>query len=234
MRRLRLVYGIPTLPVDQHGHVIPGLPPVVGYIGKSRQTVFQREQQHRDEKPFSDIIFGGAFVIEEGWWTEAELDAHEQWWIRNGVALLPGGPVQRPIYNYEFNTDNPDRVEIWRQVEQRQAREPGWQPPVKGEPRIPRQRNHRAAPVRPSAAPSRLARLWATYRTPITVWGILWLGLFAAVWWAGADAWTGWHEPRNAGVGAALGLGGLAYAYRRAADRGRRERRRAKRRRSRR
>ncbi len=127
-RRQRAVYGIMTLDVDGCGIPIPGAAPVVGYIGQSRQTVWQREQQHRDEQPFSDIIVGGSWTIEEGWWTQEELDVREQRYIRNGVALLPGQKPQRPKYNIAGNRENRDRIKPWDAVKHRQAREPGWLP----------------------------------------------------------------------------------------------------------
>lgn len=203
-RRWSVVYGIPTLPVDSNGRVIPGEPPVVGYIGQSVQTVKQREAQHRATQPFGDIICGGAWVIEEGLWTQAELDARERYYIRHGAQLVPGQPAQRPIYNYEHNLDNPHRVEIWRAVEHRQTREPGWQPPPKDHVRIPRQR--RAGVGRPARA-RRAAGWWQTHRWQVYGWAALWLLLCAGMWWAGADSWSGWQELRNAIV-----LGSCAWA----------------------
>ncbi|MEU0078500.1 hypothetical protein ABZY58_11440 [Micromonospora tulbaghiae] len=127
-RRWSVVYGIPTLPVDSDGRVIPGAAPVVGYIGQSVQTVKQREDQHRADQPFGDTICGGSWVIEEGLWTQAELDARERHYIRHGAVLVLGQPAQRPVYNYEHNLDNPQRIEVWRAREHRQVRQPGWQP----------------------------------------------------------------------------------------------------------
>ena len=161
MRRRGAVYGIPTQPVDEHGRVIVG-PAVVGYIGKSRQTVKQREGQHRDSQSFSDLIVGGSWTIEEGFWTDAELAEREEYYIRNGVALVLGQAPQRPIYNYEHNLDNPNRIEIWRAIQHRQLREPGWQPPPKDG--IPRQPMTLRFPARPVAAPSALSRWWLRRR----------------------------------------------------------------------
>jgi hypothetical protein len=145
---------------------------VVGYIGKSRQTVKQREEQHRDTQSFSDVIVGGSWTIEEGWWTDAELDEREQYYIRNGVVLAAGLAPERPVYNYEFNLDNPDRIEIWRAVEHRQAREPGWLPPVK-DARVPRQRVAQPAVVR-----SPLVRWWERRRWWVVGLAAMWLLLF--------------------------------------------------------
>ncbi|MER7166738.1 hypothetical protein ABT336_11840 [Micromonospora sp. NPDC000207] len=208
-RRRSVVYGIPTLPVDRAtGAVIPGQPPIVGYIGKSVQTVWQRQQQHRDSQPFSDLICGGSWPIEEGYWTPAVLAAREEWWIRHGAVLVAGQKPQRPVYNYEHNTGNPDRIEVWRAVEHRQRREPGWMPPAKD-----------GTPRTPAAAPGPVARWWADrqrnvarwwvkHRARIAAWTALWLALSVGAWWLRTSGtWTGLGA-----VGEAAGLGSCAWA----------------------
>jgi hypothetical protein len=222
VRRRSVVYGIPTLPVDKRtGQILPGMPPVVGYIGKSVQTVWQRQQQHRDSQPFSDTICGGSWVIEEGYWTDAELAAKEEWWIRNGVALVPRQKPQRPVYNYEHNTTNPDRIEVWRAREHRQAREPGWEPSSPG---IPRQRASRPARKQSRRAPVWLSRWWRRNRWPVVGWSLVWGLLVAGIWRVGADVWQGWDEPRNAVV-----LGSLVWLLSWWAARPKRRRRRRRR-----
>ncbi|MEV5211302.1 hypothetical protein AB0K35_27900 [Micromonospora sp. NPDC053740] len=225
VRRRSVVYGIPTLPVDENGRVIPGAPPIVGYIGKSVQTVYQRQEQHRDDKPFSDLIVGGSWVIEEGFWTDAELSAREQWWIRNGAVLLLGGKPQRPVYNYEFNLDNPNRVEVRRAVEQRQAREPGWVKPVKGS-FVPRQRTY-GPPQNVARVVRRRPRYrWTRRRVRAAVLAVVWLVMFAGFWWAGWDVWPGWYGPRNSAVGASVVMASAAAAWQWASKPKRRRRRR--------
>ncbi|HJT93774.1 MAG TPA: hypothetical protein VJ777_17885 [Mycobacterium sp.] len=184
MRRRGAVYGIPTLPVDADGRVVAG-PVWVGYIGKTVQTVKQREEQHRETQSFGDTIVGGSWTIEEGHWTEDHLAAREEYWIRNGVVLVPGQVPQRPVYNYEHNLENPDRIEIWRAVEHRQLRdreagiEPGWQQPSR-DGRVPWQRAaaRRVVP-RAAPAPSALARWWGRRRWWVIGLSALWLALFA-------------------------------------------------------
>ncbi|MCG5464255.1 hypothetical protein MED01_002420 [Micromonospora sp. MED01] len=200
------MYGIPTLPVDEDGYVVPGAAPIVGYIGKSVQTVYQRQEQHRDDQPFSDLIVGGSWVIEEGFWTDAELSAREEWWIRNGAVLVRGGKPQRPVYNYEFNLDNPNRVEVWRAVEQRQAREPGWVKPANGS-FVPRQRTY-GPPQNVARVVRRRPRIrWTRRRIRAAMLAAVWLVMFAGFWWAGWDVWHGWDGPRNAAIGAAIVMG---------------------------
>jgi hypothetical protein len=195
VRRRGAVYGIPTLPVDADGRIVPG-PPVVGYVGQTRQTVKQREGQHRDDKPFGDLIVGGSWVIEEGVWSDDELDARERYYIRHGVTLIPGQRAQRPVYNYTENLDNSARVEIWRQVEQRQVREPGWTPPEKGA-WVPRQRS------RPEVVSAPFGGFeWTRRRVKVACWAVGWLAVavLVAVWVAGLPTPT-------AGDGAAYGCG---------------------------
>lgn len=223
-RRRSVVYGIPTLPVDQHGMVIPGAPPIVGYIGKSVQTVGERQEQHRADQPFADLIVGGSWTIEEGWWTDAELSAREEWWIRNGAVLTRGQKPQRPVYNYEFNTDNPHRIEVWRAVEHRQAREPRWVKPAKGS-FVPRQRTY--------GPPQNVARVvrrrpqfrWTRRRKWAAQLAAVWLVLFAAFWWAGWDVWPGWDGPRNAAIGTTVVMASAAAAWQWASKLKRRRRR---------
>ncbi|MEV1013802.1 hypothetical protein AB0I89_23915 [Micromonospora sp. NPDC049801] len=188
-RRQRAVYGIMTLDVDRQGIPIPGAAPVVGYIGQSRQTVWQREQQHRDEQPFADIIVGGSWTIEEGFWTQQELDERERRHIRNGVVLLPGQKPQRPKYNIDFNRENPDRIKPWEAVAHRQAREPGWQPPVKGA-RVSRQRRTALAASSPTAVTA-WAWEWTPERIKAAVWAV---AVLAVIGWVASLPVATWYD----------------------------------------
>lgn len=209
-----MVYGIPTLPVDKRtGMVIPG-PPVVGYIGQSVQTVKQRELQHRAEQPFGDLICGGSWVIEEGLWTQAELDARERHYIKHGAVLVPNTPAQRPVYNDRFNGDNPGRVEKAEAVAHRLARDPGWQPGV-------------AVPVqRGRGGPVRRGWRWTRRRVQAVALVGLWLALFAGSWWSGWGVWQGWDGPRNAAIAATGFMVTGWWAWWRARPKKRRRRRR--------
>jgi hypothetical protein len=187
---------------------------IVGYVGKSRQTVKQREEQHRDCQPFSDVIVGGSWTIEEGWWTDDELDERERYYIRNGVVLAAGQAPQRPVYNYDFNLDNPDRIEIWRAIKHRQQREPGWVPPPKGGP-VPRPRRGGAVPTWRPARRSWLARWWRVRRWPVLFLSAFWTVALVGFWIAAAGTWQGWDAPRNSAIGATLVLIGSVTAKRR-------------------
>lgn len=91
-----------------------GQPKIVfDYVGQTVRGADIREAEHIDEKCWADLIAGRIQVIDSGVWTKAERDARE---IR-AIRLL------KPRFNYDHNLDNPDRVEIWRQVELRHARD---------------------------------------------------------------------------------------------------------------
>ncbi|MFG1846796.1 GIY-YIG nuclease family protein [Micromonospora carbonacea] len=219
------IYVILTRPVDQQGQVLPG-PPKVGYIGQTRQQVWQRADQHLAEQPFGDLIVD-VLLLDQGTWTDAQLDDREGMWIRAGVSV-GGRPVQRPRYNYLCNLENPDRIEIFRAVQHRQHREPGWQPPPKGA-RIPTQRRA-ASTVRPRRV-SPLSRWWGRHRWQVVLWASVWVLLFAGAWWAGADTWSGWAETRNAAVAATVATAAIGWRrWKLAGTRRRRSKRRGRRR----
>lgn len=226
-RRRGVVYCVLTRPVDANGAPVPGAAPEVGYIGQSRQTAWQREQQHRASQPFSDLIVGGAFVLEEGQWDDATLDAREQWWIRHGASVVPDGPRQRPRYNYDHNLTNPARIEIFRAQQHRRNREPGW---TQQRNRVPRQRAPQRVSSgvrRSSRSRSSLRRWWLRRRALLAAWSAVWLALFVGMWLAAGEAWTGWVGSRNAAVAATLASLGLLWLrrHRRKPKRRRRRRR---------
>lgn len=109
-RRLSSVYAF-TILDDVTGQPIPD-----DYVGQTVRPVPVREAEHRGqgrnpdcEQPWSDRIVGSARIVEQGWWTPAELDAREQYWIA----------VLQPRRNYDHNLHNPARLPI---PAQRQAR----------------------------------------------------------------------------------------------------------------
>lgn len=106
VRRPGIVYGVNILdPATGQVHV--------DYVGQTRQQLLSRERQHRDDRPFSDLIVGDAFVIEQGSWTDAELDEREVFHIKR----------LRPRMNHDDNLDNPARIPIWKQRQDRDARD---------------------------------------------------------------------------------------------------------------
>ncbi len=110
------VYGFPILdPSDGQVHD--------DYIGKTTHPIAVREAEHRglgrnpdDEQPWSDLIVGKPFLIEEGLWTAEELAARERYWIRNYVP-------HRPRYNWLDNEGCPGQIPKWVAREQRAERD---------------------------------------------------------------------------------------------------------------
>jgi hypothetical protein len=143
------------------------------YVGQTRQKGRARESQHRDDKPYEDLIVGSAHVLEQGMWTDEELDEREVYWIRR----------QRPRMNYEHNLDNPDRIEIWRQKEQRWVRDdaagrPRWVPldqrrasSLLEQPTMIRYGSTQIMPERRLSAP----RTWSPRRRATCIWSSAWL-----------------------------------------------------------
>lgn len=153
-----------------------------GYIGQTRQQVWEREDQHREDKPWSDTIVGDYFqdpitgrvyqaiVLAEGLWDDAELDARELSYIRS----------QRPLYNIVGNRANSCRVKPWDAKKQRHQRDraagrPPWRPTPK---RVPAPRpdvvgytpRRHPVPFRVNWGAVVLAQLWI-----VAVGGLLWI-----------------------------------------------------------
>jgi len=86
---------------------------VYDYVGQTIRALEVREAEHVEEKCWADIRAGRAIVIAEGEWDKAERDRRE-------IAAITG---MRPRFNKEYNENNRDRIEIWRQVQMRHARD---------------------------------------------------------------------------------------------------------------
>ncbi|GAA0719746.1 hypothetical protein Drose_06045 [Dactylosporangium roseum] len=162
VRRPGIVYGLNILdPVTGQVHA--------DYVGQTRQQLLSRERQHRDERPFADLIVGDAFVVEQGSWTDAELDEREMFHI----ARL------RPRMNHDGNLDNPARIPIWRQRQDRDVRDRAkglparqWPDPRPG-----------PAPV-PAVRRSRLSPRWRRRRSWAAGLVAGWLVATVLLWWA--------------------------------------------------
>lgn len=173
IRRPGVVYG---LDVIDHESWMAGTPVIMpnDYVGQTRQKGRARENQHRDTQAFSDLIVGSPRVLWEGLCTDAELDAIEARFIREGVNGV------RPRLNYLLNEDNPERIPKWIQKDQRHARDdqagrPRWQPVDQrartGLLDAPAWVDRRtAAPVQPS----RLTRSWSPAQIKVCLWSAGW------------------------------------------------------------
>lgn len=192
VRRRSIVYGFNIL--DPKTRDVR-----VDYVGQTVQDLSARERQHRGadltvdamEQPWSDLIVGKPFIVEEGWWTAAELDERELFHIRR----------LRPRYNYTGNLANPDRIPIFEARRQREERDraagrvsPTWTK-TRGQIGVTGGRDWRAV----------LAAAWRSWRTLTAaqrrVVGLLtfWL-LFAAVLWVTASP----RFPGTSGLAAGL------------------------------
>jgi hypothetical protein len=210
VRRHSIVYGANILDPDTREVR-------VDYVGQTVQTLAARERQHRGqdpatgnvEQPWSDLIVGALFVIEEGWWTAAELDAREEFHIRRVL----------PRYNYTHNQDNPDRIPIPEARRQREARDA-----ARGLPSPQWDR-----PARQTRAPRRaVAGGWPRWRRWAVGLATTWLALSIACWVLACTRFDapvlGGLEVGTVGASAVMAGGGVGWwRYRQARPRTRRK-----------
>lgn len=202
-----VVYGIDLL---DHASVMADAPQIVpdDYVGKTRQRGRGRENQHRDDKPWSDLIVGSSHVLWEGICDEDELDQHERDLIRE----------KRPRMNDKDNRWNRDRIEYEYQVAQRHERDrkfgrPLWQPP---ELRRRKSLLEWQTPDRPAhetagrqKSKRRPFKRWQKYAIG---WAITWPGSTLFGWvFALLEHWGGWEQTL---IGAASLLPGLLLLVR--------------------
>jgi hypothetical protein len=168
----------------------------VDYVGQTVQRLDERERQHRGqdlstdaaEQPWSDLIVGKPFVIEEGRWTAVELDERERFHIHR----------LRPRYNYEHNLANPDRIPIPVARRQREERDR-----ARGVPTPTWDRS-----CRPSAASGRQRggrpRSYRWLRSKPALLAYLWLVLATGLWLTAAHHAHGLAGAKFGTVGASL------------------------------
>ncbi len=139
---------------------------VLGYIGETAQMPFERLMQHIQTQPWADTILG--------WEVDDAVYAGKDAVLAAERAAVE---AERPLFNYEWNLANPDRVEIWRAKEQRAERDRarGVRPAVRVNPVRP------ATPARRSPAEVVLTSRW-------TWWTAAYLSTVAVSWWLLAKA----------------------------------------------
>lgn len=119
-KRQGVIYGYNTLAQDS----ATGGQVEVGYVGQTIQPLASRDRQHRGLapqpdgtpakcQPWSDIIVGGVYIIEQGSWTCDEIDEREEFHIRR----------LRPRYNSTHNGSNEWRVPLAVAQRQRDERD---------------------------------------------------------------------------------------------------------------
>ena len=83
------------------------------YVGKTRQKLMSRHDQHMKSQPWSDLYPQVRVVWEfsscPDWW----LSLAEKWTIK----------YTRPLYNYEYNTKNSRRIPKYEAKSQRYDRD---------------------------------------------------------------------------------------------------------------
>ncbi|HEU5110595.1 MAG TPA: hypothetical protein VFT95_18805 [Micromonosporaceae bacterium] len=138
----------------------------LGYVGETARMPFTRFIEHLYEQPWGDTIVGHPEVDPRRFAGKDAVLAAEKAAVE----------AERPLYNYEFNLNNPDRIPIPEAIRQRRQREaargnPNWQPGGKAS-------GADTPAVKPAAAPSRLARWWARRRWWVVGLATVWLVLF--------------------------------------------------------
>jgi hypothetical protein len=169
VKRHSIVYGINILDPET-GKVR------LDYVGQTQQRLRSRENQHRDDQPWNDLIVGSPFVLEQGVWDKGELDRREIAAIRR----------LRPRYNYDHNQGNPNRVEKWRARDQRWARDdaagrPRWVPPELRTAN-PTSASHSPRSVNVFIRMVRAVRSWAPWKQKVALWSMSWSGASLVVW----------------------------------------------------
>ncbi|MET8278306.1 hypothetical protein [Micromonospora sp. NPDC005174] len=147
---------------------------VLGYVGETVRLPFTRLMEHIYDQPWSDTIVR--------WEVDTTTYAGKQAVLAAEKAAIES---ERPLYNVEWNMGNPLRIKPWEAVAQRQAREPGWQPPVRGT-RVPRQRRTATAASPPTAAAG-WAWEWTPERIKVAAWAAGWLLIAVVVGWQAAS-----------------------------------------------
>lgn len=139
---------------------------VLGYVGETVRLPFERLVEHVYSQPWADTIL--AWEVDEVTYPGKDaVLAAEQFAVE----------TELPIYNYEWNLNNPHRVEIWRAKEQRWTRDdakgrPRWVPPVT------KQRKN-ATPGTSGRGP-RLTLTWRRRLVKVGLWSLTWAELGVA------------------------------------------------------
>jgi hypothetical protein len=192
-----VIYGIDVLDHETR-QVMPN-----DYVGKTRQKGRARENQHRDDQPWSDLIVGSSHVLWEGICTEAELDEMERRFIQDVEV--------RPRMNWKLNEDNPEHIPKWVQREQRWARDDAlrrqrWVPVDEREPvsllDMPMRQSTTIVPERRVSVP----RKWSPVQVKAVLWSGAWLLLTGIGWGECArhGHWSTRTDAISGGVTAAL------------------------------
>lgn len=163
----------------------------LGYVGETGRRPFTRFLEHLYDQPFGDTIVGMPEVDPRVFPDKVAVLAAE----RATVERL------RPLYNYEWNLDNPHRIPVYEARCQRAERDA-----ARGRPSNERWTGERRSRRRPSA-PTGSAP--ASRRLSVRV-ALLWLVLSAVLWVGVRLAAGSVGLPLPAEVGATVGAVGGA------------------------
>ncbi|HLL69040.1 MAG TPA: hypothetical protein VK453_25495 [Micromonosporaceae bacterium] len=155
----------------------------LGYIGETVRAPFARLMEHIKAQPWADTIVG--------WEVDDAVYAGKDAVLEAERAAVE---AERPLYNYEWNLDNPERVEIWKAKEQRAARDAAagkqtWQPGERDRayrapaPRSAPARRPPREPRREVLRPPTLPPRWRRRRNEAAAWTAAWLVLAGTLWW---------------------------------------------------
>lgn len=106
---------IPVGQVPAAGLARPDARPHVvwDYVGQTIRELAVRAGEHTENQCWADLIIGQPVIIEQGMWDKKVRDGKEI----GAIADL------KPRFNRQHNEHNDRRIEIWRQVELRRARD---------------------------------------------------------------------------------------------------------------
>lgn len=82
------------------------------YVGKTRQALASRHEQHMKVQPWSDLYPEIRIVF--------DFKSCPDWWLTMAEKLTI--KFTRPLYNYEYNTKNSRRIPKYQATADRQRR----------------------------------------------------------------------------------------------------------------
>jgi len=184
----------------------------LGYIGETGRLTFARFLEHSygsDDTPgkeWADTIVGPPVEDPRVFASKAEVLAAEEAAVR----------AELPLYNGEYNGDNPHRIPPWDQQAQRAARDadPRWRPAPAGSPHVvpgPARTSRRPRTVGKPASrrsPQRPARPQPQRAARRAGWWVLaWLLVAVAL-----SVWAATAHDMAPGDWAIVGVGGASLA----------------------
>lgn len=104
-RRPGSIYGVRVIH-ERTGRVV-----TAGYIGKTRQRVGDRIDQHLTTKPWRDLVIDH-YVIRTG----NRVSGWTLWWWEVWAIVS-----RFPLYNYQWNRHNPRRIPMYIAAERRRS-----------------------------------------------------------------------------------------------------------------